>query len=58
MNHTKEDNLIKLLSVELEDEIDAEEEDRDIFEDMAMSAMKDIGLTEDEAELMLEDFNY
>jgi uncharacterized protein YjiS (DUF1127 family) len=28
------------------------------FEDMARSAMRDIGLTEDEAERELEDYNY
>lgn len=28
------------------------------FEEMAMDAMIDIGLPEDEAERMLEDFNY
>ena len=27
------------------------------FEDMAMSAMQELGLTEDEAERQLEDFN-
>lgn len=35
-----------------------EEEDKLAFNEMAMDAMIDLGLEEDEAEAMLEDFNY
>ncbi len=37
---------------------DAEEKERALFDEMAMSAMQDMGLPEDEAEMMLEDFYY
>lgn len=30
----------------------------ELFEEMAMQAMQDLGLTEDEAENALEDYNY
>jgi len=37
---------------------DIKEVEKAIFEDMAMSAMKSIGLPEDEAEAMLEDYQF
>lgn len=39
------------------DDLIGEKINQDTFESMAMDAMEDLGLTEDEAERELEDFN-